>query len=93
MKNASKQVVFAGVQPAILFKRQKTIAVPLVSRFDRGVAAEKIERRRSIECRDFDAMLNVFDVHLPIASMSRGVIVPIVDESFACKVQRRICAN
>src|SRR5258705_4135962 len=75
------------VEAAILLKRQKIIAVPVVPRFDGGFAAGKVERSGSVKRRDLEAMLDVFDLHLPIACARRGMVVAVVNERFAFKFQ------
>ena len=55
-KDCGKEVVFAGIEAAILFKREKTITVPVVPR-SIGFTARKIERRRSVERRNLAVLM------------------------------------
>ena len=92
-KDSGKEVVLAGIEAAILLKRQKIIAVPVVPRFDGDFAARKIEGGRSVERSNFDPIPDVFDLHLPIAGVRRGMVVAVVDERFAFKFQDVACPD
>ena len=66
------------VEPAVLLHGHEVVAVPLVFGLESHTRAEKIERSRTVEGNDSHTMLDGFNLHSPIPSMSAGMKVAIV---------------
>ena len=88
-KNGGEQMIFAIVEAAIFFLRQKTIAVPLLLRLDTGLRAQQIKGSGALKGSDLHAIFQRRDVHAPISSVRAGVKIAIVDESFYLQLDGR----
>src|SRR5512145_437513 len=82
-------MIFDSLKAAILLEAQREVDVPVVARGSLGAVAQQVERRRTLEGDDAQAMLDGFDAHLPSGAASRAVIVAVVHQRTGLKHEGR----
>ena len=93
VKRAGVQVVLLIVEPAVALDGQIEIAIPVVRELYSRTRTQQIVRRRALKSLDVQAVLYRLDVHSPVASLGRRVVVTIIDQGLDGQVQRLAGAN
>ena len=90
-EGAGVQMVFVIVETAKTLGGQVKIQIPLLGGFDPRRRTQQIERRRTLEGRHTQAMLDGLDVHPPSprsgARLGEGMVVAIVDQRLERQLQ------
>src|SRR6266581_6918756 len=85
-------MVLLIVQTAVTLKHKIEIPEPIMCRLAGGALAKKVERGGALVSEHAQSVLDLADLHMPIAGMRGRVVVAVIDQRLECQFDGRSAA-